>query len=79
METHFSRGAHACLAIAAFVMVFGAGVSASNAEPAPSYLELFRQAEIGLAQQFPHVSLTKMKGRLGNVALGTVPFVANFE
>ena len=43
METHFSRGAHARLAIAA--LIFAAGVSAPHAEPAPPYLVLFRQAE----------------------------------
>jgi cobalt-zinc-cadmium efflux system outer membrane protein len=45
METHFSKGAPAHLALAVLAVIFGAGVSASNAEPAPPYLVLFRQAE----------------------------------
>ena len=45
METHVSGGARARLAMAVLAMVFGEGVAASNAEPAPPYLALFRQAE----------------------------------
>ena len=45
MDTHFSRGAHACLAMVALVIASGTGISVSNAEQAPPYLALFRQAE----------------------------------
>lgn len=45
MEKHFSKGAHARLTLTTLAMVFACEISACKAEPAPSYLALFRQAE----------------------------------